>query len=109
MKVKIFCSVLISSEDTKILRFNQYQKSYKTPFFIYADLESLIEKMNECKNIPEKSSTAKVGEDISSGFSMPTISSFKDIENKHYIHRGKDFLSNIHNSQDSRGRRRLFR
>ena len=27
------------SEDTKILEFNQYQKSDKAPFVIYADLE----------------------------------------------------------------------
>ena len=29
-------------ENTKILEFNQYQKSGKTPFIIYADLESLV-------------------------------------------------------------------
>ena len=34
-----FCNVIIPSEDTKILEFNQYQKSYKAPFIIYADLE----------------------------------------------------------------------
>ena len=37
------------SEDTKILEFNQYQKSDKAPFIIYADLDSLIEKINGCK------------------------------------------------------------
>ena len=31
-------------EDTKILEFNQYQKSDKTPFIIYRDLECIIEK-----------------------------------------------------------------
>ena len=34
----------------------------KTPFIIYADLESLIEKIDGCKNNPENSSTTKVGE-----------------------------------------------
>ena len=28
------------SEETKVLDFNQYQKSDKAPFIIYADLES---------------------------------------------------------------------
>ena len=28
-------------EDTKILKFNQYQKSHKTLFIIYSDLECL--------------------------------------------------------------------
>ena len=30
-------------EDTKILEFNQYEKSDKAPFIIYADLECLME------------------------------------------------------------------
>ena len=83
------------SEDTKILEFNQYQKSDKGPFIIYADLQCLIEKIDGCKNDPENSSTTKVGEHIPSGFSMSTISSFKSIENKHNVHRGKDCMKNI--------------
>ena len=34
----------MASEDTKILEFNQYQKSCKASFGIYADPEYLIEK-----------------------------------------------------------------
>ena len=41
------------SKDTKILEFNQYQKSDKAPFIIYADLECLIEKIDGCKNNSE--------------------------------------------------------
>ena len=33
---------MVPSADTKILEFNQYQKSYKASFIIYADLESLV-------------------------------------------------------------------
>ena len=33
-------------EDTKILKINQCQKSYKGPFIIYAHLECLIEKID---------------------------------------------------------------
>ena len=36
-------------KDTKILKINQYQKSDKTPFIIYADLECLIEKVDVCE------------------------------------------------------------
>ena len=39
------------SEDTEILQFNQYQKSGKAPFVIYADLEYLIEKLMDVKII----------------------------------------------------------
>ena len=41
------------SKDTKILKINQYQKSDKIPFIIYADLDCLIEKIDGCKNNPE--------------------------------------------------------
>ena len=68
------------SKDTRKLEFNQYQKSDKTPFITYADLGCIIEKIDGCKNIPESSSTAKVRGHIPSGFSMPTISSFRNIE-----------------------------
>ena len=72
------------SEDTKILEFNQYQKSDKTPFIISADLECTIEKIYGCKNNPENLSTAKVSEHIPSGFSMSTISSLsRNTENKY--------------------------
>ena len=80
------------SEDTKILQFNQFQKPDKTPFIIYADLECIIEKTDKCKNNPENSSTAKVSKHIPSGFSMSTISSFRRIENKHAVYRGKDCM-----------------
>ena len=40
----------MASEETKILEFNQYQKSDKATFIIYADLECIIEKIDKCKN-----------------------------------------------------------
>ena len=60
-------------EDIKILEFNQCQKSDKTPFIIYPDLESLIEKTDGCEINPEKLFTVKVGEHISLSFSMSAI------------------------------------
>ena len=52
---KIFCNVIIPSEKAKILEFSRHQKSDKTPFIIYADLESLIEKIDVFNNNPQKS------------------------------------------------------
>ena len=46
---KDFCNVMMPSEDTEILECNQYHKTDKAPFIIYADLESLIEKIDDCK------------------------------------------------------------
>ena len=38
-----------------MLEFNQYEKSDKAPLVIYADLERLIEKIDQCKINPENS------------------------------------------------------
>ena len=78
------------SENPKILEFNQNQKPDKTP--CYANLECIIEKIDECRNNPENSSTTEVGEHIPSGFLMSPITSFKNIDNKHDIYRGKDCM-----------------
>ena len=54
------------SQGTKILEFNQYQKSDNASFIICADLECMIEKIDGCKNNPKDSK--KVSEHIPSGF-----------------------------------------
>ena len=82
-------------EETKILEFNQRQKSDEAPFAIQADLESLIKKTDGCKNNPKKPSTSKVSEYIPSGFSMSKISSFKCIGNKNNVCRGKGCVKNF--------------
>ena len=41
---KFFCTIVKPSRGTKILDFNQYQKSDKPTFIIYTDLECLKEK-----------------------------------------------------------------
>ena len=69
-----FRNVIMASEDYKMLEFNQYRKSDKVPFVIYADLESIIEKTDGCNNNPNNKSTPKVSEHIPSDFSMSRIS-----------------------------------
>ena len=73
---------------TRILEFNKYQKSDKAPFIIYADLECIIVKIDGYKNNLENLSTTKISKLVPSDFSMPTISLFRSIENKHGIYRG---------------------
>ena len=41
----------MASEDTKILEFNQYKKTYKAPSIIYADLECIIKRLMDVKII----------------------------------------------------------
>ena len=74
------------SEETKIFGFYQYQKSDKSPFIIYGDLESLIDQIDGYKNNPENSFTTNVSEHIPSCCSMSTISSFESIETKHDVY-----------------------
>ena len=52
-EIKDFCNVLLASENSKILEFNQYQKSDKASIFIQEGLEYLIEKIDGCKNDSE--------------------------------------------------------
>ena len=46
--------------------------------------------IDECKNNRENSSASKVSKRILSGFSKSTVSSFRSIENEHYVYRGKN-------------------
>ena len=39
---KIFCGIVLPNQKNTILEFNQCMKSVKMPYFIYADIESLI-------------------------------------------------------------------
>ena len=43
--------MIMSFEFTKILEFNQYQKSDKTPSISYVDLECIIEKSDGLETI----------------------------------------------------------
>ena len=77
-----YCYVEMPEEDNKILKYNQGEKSMKVPFIIYANLESLLEKINTCLNNPEKSSTTKINKHTPSGCSLFTQCSFDAIKNK---------------------------
>ena len=83
------------SEKDKILEFNQYMKSDKMPYIIYADIEFLIRLIDGCANNAENASTTKIGERIPCVFSMSTIWAFDRIENKHNLYRGKDCMKKL--------------
>ena len=53
-KIKIFVELKIIFQSHKdiILKFNHYMKSDKTSCIIFADLESLIRKIDGCANNP---------------------------------------------------------
>ena len=88
-KNKDFCWILMPSEKDKILEFRQYMKSDRMPDMVYADMESLINKIDGCANNLDNSSTIKNGEHIPCLYSMSTIWAFDHIENKHTLYPGK--------------------
>ena len=65
-----YCYVEMPEEDNKILKYNRGEKFMKVSFTIYADLDSLLEKMNTCHNNPKKPSTAKINKHSPSGYSL---------------------------------------
>ena len=75
-----YCYVEMPEEDIKILKYNHGEKSMKRPFTIFAELDSLLEKMNPCQNNPEKSSTNKIIKHIPSGYLLFTQCSFDTIK-----------------------------
>ena len=54
-----FCCVEMPTKFNKILKYNHGEKSLKTPFVIYADLECLLIKQQSCQNNPNDSYTEK--------------------------------------------------
>ena len=83
----------MSSEKDNILQFEQYMKSDKMSYVIYADIMLIKRKMDAQiihKVLHQKKQTNKqTGEHIPSGYSMPTIWAFNNIENKHTLYRGE--------------------
>ena len=79
----------------KLLKYNHVEKSMRTPFIIYADLVSLLEKISTCHNNPKKSSTTKVNKHAASRYSLFTHYSFNTTKNKLHYYRGKNCVNNF--------------
>ena len=54
----------------------------KVAFVNYADLDSLLERIDTCHNNPKKSSTTKINKHSPSGYSLFTQCSFDATKNK---------------------------
>ena len=82
----------MANEDNKIIKYNQGEKSIKSPFIIYADLECLLEKISTCYNNPEESSTTEINKHTPSGYSLFTHCSFDKTKNKLDYYRGDNCM-----------------
>ena len=90
-----YCCVVMPKEDNKILKYNHREKSVKVPFIIYADLESLLEKISTPHSNPEKPSTTKPNKHTASGYSLFTHCSFDTTKNMFDYYRGKNCMENF--------------
>ena len=90
-----YCYVEMPEEYNKTIKYNEGEKSMKSLFIIYADLECLLEKMNTCHNNPEKSSTTKISKYTPSGYSLFIHCSFDRRKNKLDHYRGKNCMKNF--------------
>ena len=63
-----YCHVEMPNEDNKIIKYNQGEKSIKSPFIIYA--ECLLEKISTCYNNLGESSTIEINKHTRSGYSF---------------------------------------
>ena len=76
----------------KTLKYNYGEKSLKTPFVIYGDLECLLIKKQSCQNNPNESYTERKVIHEPCGYSLDLVNSFDSKQNKHCFYRGKDCI-----------------
>ena len=85
----------MSNKDNNILKYSDGEKSIKVSFIVYTDMESLLEKMSTCHNIPKKSSTTKKKKHTPFGYSLFTHCSFHVTKNNLDYYRGQDCMKKI--------------
>ena len=90
--VEIKISVELQCHQKRINYYSLINIWNQIPCIIYADIDSLIRKVDRCANNPESSPTAKIEVDIPCGYSMSTIQAFGNVENKYTLHCGEDSI-----------------
>ena len=71
------------------LQFTNYQKQMKAPFVIYADSESILEKISTCMPEPGESSTTQTEIHKPCGFSFVAVRTDGEVV-KDFLYRGED-------------------
>ena len=74
------------------IKYNPGVKSMRASYAIFADIESLVKKMDTCTNEPDKSATTQLNKHEMCGYSLVTHSSFDEKNNAIDYYRGKDCL-----------------
>ena len=84
-----YCNAEMPTQSNKTLKYNHGEKSLKTSFVIYADLECLQIKEQSGQNNPNESYTERKAKHEPCGYTLSLISSFDSRENKRNFYRGK--------------------
>ena len=84
-KNKGFCGIVMPSEKSNILEFNQCMNSDKMPYIIYAEIDSLIKKIDGCANNLENLQQQKLGSLLLVDIQYQPYGFFDNIENKHTL------------------------
>ena len=92
-----YCSVEMPTKLNKILKYNHGEKSLKTPFVIYVDLECLLLKQQPCQNNPNESYIERKAIHQPCGYSIDLVCSFDSKEDKHSFYRGNDCIKKFYN------------
>ena len=85
----------MSSEKDNILEFNQYVKSDKMSYIIYADTESLIKKQMEVQIIQKILQQQKLESIFLVDIFNVNYMAFDNIYKKHTLYRGEDCIKKI--------------
>ena len=80
-----YCSVEMPTKLNKTLKYNLGEKSLKTPFVIYVDLECLLLKQQSCQNNPNESYTEQKAIHEPCAYLLDLVCSFDSKENKHFL------------------------
>ena len=87
-----YCCIEMPTKNNNIIKLYHGEKSMKLPFFIYADLECLLEKMSTCINNPTELSTTEINKHVPSCYSTFTRCSFHESKNKLNYYRKYDCM-----------------
>ena len=80
-----YCSVEMSTQSNKILKYSYGEKSLRTPFVIYTDLERLLLKQQSCQNNPNESYTERKAIHEPCGYQLNLVHLIQNKINKVFI------------------------
>ena len=87
-----YCRVEMPARINKKLKYNNGEKSLKTPLLIYADLECLLIKQQSCQNNPNEFYTERKAMHEPCGYTLSLVSSLDSKQKKCCFYRGKDCI-----------------